>query len=150
MSTEKISETELQSMAEQIKQRPTEFIKELIDLLLESLQEKRKQEIEDLKDSMLAKAQALGFENLSDFMQETQVKGAAKVAKTPKKPTRKIPIRYRDSEVYEDTWTGRGKQPKWLVKRLEEGRKIEEFELATPEAPPATETDEVLEEANAE
>ncbi len=149
MTTEKISETELQSMAEQIKQRPTEFIKELIDLLLESLQEKRKQEIVVAKANMEAEAQALGFESLNDFLQETQAKGAAKVAKVAKKPTKKIPIRYRDTEVHTDTWTGRGKQPKWLVKRLDEGRKIEEFELAVPEAPPANE-DELSEQTQAE
>ncbi len=149
MSSEKISETELQSMAEQIKQRPTEFIKELIDLLLESLQEKRKQEIVIAKANMEAEAQALGFESLNDFLQETQAKGATKVAKAIKKPTKKIPIRYRDKEVHTDTWTGRGKQPKWLVKRIDEGHKIEEFELPVPEAPPVNE-DELSEQTQAE
>lgn len=149
MSTEKISETELQSIAEQIKQRPTEFIKELIDLLLESLQEKRKQEIVIAKANMEAEAQALGFESLNDFLQETQAKGATKVAKAIKKPTKKIPIRYRDKEVHTDTWTGRGKQPKWLVKRIDEGYKIEDFELPVPEAPPVNE-DELSEQAQTE
>ena len=60
----------------------------------------------------------------------------------------KVAPKYRDPASGQ-TWTGRGKQPKWLVKRLDEGRKIEEFELAVPEAPPANE-DELSEQTQAE
>ena len=37
----------------------------------------------------------------------------------------KVAVKYRDGA--ENTWTGRGNKPRWLVARLAEGRKIEEF-----------------------
>jgi DNA-binding protein H-NS len=36
-----------------------------------------------------------------------------------------VSIKYRDS--HGNTWTGRGKQPRWLVQALSAGHKIEEF-----------------------
>ncbi len=51
--------------------------------------------------------------------------GFADVAKpapaTEKKP---VAIKYRDGD---NTWTGRGRQPKWLEKKITEGSKLEDF-----------------------
>ncbi len=45
-----------------------------------------------------------------------------------KKTTRKVvEPRYRNRENTEQTWTGRGKQPRWLVAELEKGAKLEDF-----------------------
>jgi len=45
-----------------------------------------------------------------------------------KKTTRKaVEPRYRNKNNPEDTWTGRGKQPRWLVAELEKGAKLEDF-----------------------
>ena len=45
-----------------------------------------------------------------------------------KKSTRKaVEPRYRNKNNPEDTWTGRGKQPRWLVAELEKGAKLEDF-----------------------
>lgn len=41
---------------------------------------------------------------------------------------RKVAPKYRDP-VTNETWSGRGLQPKWLRAALEAGRKIEEFAL---------------------
>ncbi len=38
----------------------------------------------------------------------------------------KLPIRYRDGE---NTWTGRGKTPNWLKKRMAEGATREQFRV---------------------
>ena len=38
-----------------------------------------------------------------------------------------VPIRYRDNEG--NTWTGRGKQPKWLRHLIEAGHDISEFKV---------------------
>ncbi|MDO4905583.1 MAG: H-NS histone family protein [Lautropia sp.] len=38
-----------------------------------------------------------------------------------------VPIRYRDEEG--NTWTGRGKQPNWLKRHIENGRNPEDFLL---------------------
>jgi DNA-binding protein H-NS len=52
-------------------------------------------------------------------------KDKAKLAKT-RKP---VAVKYRNSETNE-TWTGRGKAPKWLVAMEAAGRKREEFAVA--------------------
>ena len=38
-------------------------------------------------------------------------------------------IKYRDPEDSTKTWTGKGRKPKWLVKALEEGKALEDFEI---------------------
>jgi len=44
----------------------------------------------------------------------------------------KVPVKYRDPETG-DTWTGRGKQPRWLQSKLAHGAHVlDEFKL--PEA----------------
>ncbi|KCZ11152.1 DNA-binding protein, partial [Acinetobacter baumannii] len=35
--------------------------------------------------------------------------------------------RYRNKNNAEETWTGRGKQPRWLVAEIEKGAKLEDF-----------------------
>lgn len=36
---------------------------------------------------------------------------------------------YRDPENEENTWTGQGRRPKWLVAAMEAGRELEEFKI---------------------
>lgn len=48
------------------------------------------------------------------------------------KPRRKYPRvlpKYRDPQTYE-TWSGRGKRPRWLVAAMKSGHKIEEFRIS--------------------
>ena len=35
--------------------------------------------------------------------------------------------KYRNPKEHSETWSGRGKQPRWLVAALKDGHKIEEF-----------------------
>lgn len=56
----------------------------------------------------------------------TRAPRAAKAAKSPNKGT-KIAPKYRDPANAANTWTGRGKQPRWLAGYTNGGRKVEEF-----------------------
>ncbi|RYY79791.1 MAG: H-NS histone family protein [Moraxellaceae bacterium] len=48
--------------------------------------------------------------------------------KTSKTTTRKpVAPRYRNPENQQETWTGRGKQPRWLAGKLAGGAKLEDF-----------------------
>ncbi len=50
----------------------------------------------------------------------------------PPRERRKYPRvlpKYRNPEEHSETWSGRGKQPRWLVAALKEGHKIEEFAI---------------------
>lgn len=40
---------------------------------------------------------------------------------------RKVKLKYRNPKQQSETWTGRGRQPRWLVHQLATGKKIESF-----------------------
>ena len=80
---------------------------------------KKDQAIEDAYDQIVAIADGLGFsiEALLELGEQKR-----------KKTTRKaVEPRYRNKNNPADTWTGRGKQPRWLVAELEKGAKLEDF-----------------------
>ncbi len=55
-------------------------------------------------------------------------------------PRRKYPQvfpKYRNSQPPFETWSGRGKTPRWLVAALRNGRKLEEFAIKNPVGHPA-------------
>lgn len=48
------------------------------------------------------------------------------------KPRRKYPRvlpKYRNPSSPSETWSGRGKQPRWLVAAIKSGRKIDDFKI---------------------
>jgi DNA-binding protein H-NS len=59
---------------------------------------------------------------------EQTEKSSAKV--TAQAPRRKYPPvlpKYRNSKEPSETWSGRGKQPRWLVAAVDAGHRIDEF-----------------------
>lgn len=49
-----------------------------------------------------------------------------------RKPRRKYPRvlpKYRNPASPSETWSGRGKQPRWLVAAIKSGRKIDDFKI---------------------
>ena len=68
---------------------------------------KKDQAIEDAYDQIVAIADGLGFS-----IEELLELGEQKRKKTTRKA---IEPRYRNKNNPEETWTGRGKQPRWLV-----------------------------------
>lgn len=51
---------------------------------------------------------------------------ASKPAKA-RKTTGKVAPKYRNPENADETWTGRGKQPRWLAALTAQGRSVDEF-----------------------
>ena len=48
------------------------------------------------------------------------------------KPRRKYPRvlpKYRNPSAPHETWSGRGKQPRWLVAAMKNGRKVDDFRI---------------------
>lgn len=41
--------------------------------------------------------------------------------------TGKVPPKYRNPENASETWTGRGRQPRWLVAAMKKGAKLDRF-----------------------
>ena len=64
-------------------------------------------------------------------LSQAQTIGKARRANTDRGPRRKyakVLPKYRNPASAE-TWSGRGKQPRWLIAALKAGHKIEEFEI---------------------
>ena len=97
-------------------------VEELKKLQIEAevlIASKKDQAIEDAYTQILAIAENLGLsiEQILEF-------GTSKRKKTTRKS---VEPRYRSKANPEDTWTGRGKQPRWLVAELVKGAKLESF-----------------------
>ena len=80
---------------------------------------KKDQAIEAAYNQIIAIAEKVGFS-----VEELLEVGEQKRKKTTRKA---VEPRYRNKNNTEETWTGRGKQPRWLVAELEKGAKLEDF-----------------------
>ncbi|WP_394651962.1 H-NS family nucleoid-associated regulatory protein [uncultured Acinetobacter sp.] len=80
---------------------------------------KKDQAIEDAYNQILEVAESVGYS-----VEQLLEHGAQKRKKTTRKS---VEPRYRSKSNPEETWTGRGKQPRWLVAELEKGAKLEDF-----------------------
>lgn len=70
----------------------------------------------ELKESFIARAREAGL-SLDDVFGKTR-KGGGKGS---------VAIKYRDPKNSENTWTGRGRMPRWLQAAVDAGKKKESF-----------------------
>ena len=89
----------------------TDELKEFINVVNEAISMKRELEKKELYK----------------HIQELAVKGGFKIEELLIKPTKFVDIKYRDTENHTLTWTGRGKKPSWLQKKIDEGHTINDF-----------------------
>ncbi|NWF35104.1 H-NS histone family protein [Stenotrophomonas sp. SAM-B] len=79
----------------------------------------------------LAKAQGYSVEELfGGAAPAARGRTAGKATKAPAKAVRKlgkVAPKYRNPANPKETWTGRGKQPRWLAAHTAKGKKVEEF-----------------------
>ncbi|WP_104473371.1 MULTISPECIES: H-NS histone family protein [Acinetobacter] len=80
---------------------------------------KKDQAVEDAYNQILAIAEnaGLSIEQILEFGESKRKKNVRK----------SVEPRYRNKANANETWTGRGKQPRWLVAELEKGAKLEDF-----------------------
>lgn len=52
-----------------------------------------------------------------------------KAAKQSKLAGKKVPPKYRNPANKSETWTGRGRQPKWVAASLKSGKKLEDLAI---------------------
>ena len=89
----------------------TDELKEFINVVNEAISLKR--EIEK--------------KELYKHIQQLAEQGGFKIEELLTKPIKSVDIKYRDTENHTLTWTGRGKKPSWLQKKLDEGHNINDF-----------------------
>lgn len=95
--------------------------KELADLI-EAASGKLAQQKEAEKAAVKAELEALAQERGYTI---AELFGSEKT----KAPRAKVAPVYRDPENPENTWTGRGRKPKWLAAALESGKSLEDFRI---------------------
>ena len=72
---------------------------------------------------------------LAQLRRESEVHSASTALDVPRE-RRKYPRvypKYRNPDEPSETWSGRGKQPRWLVAALKTGHRIEEFMISKAE-----------------
>ena len=77
----------------------------------------------------LAKSEGDTIEELFGGTGATRKTATRKVAKksTAGRKLGKVPPKYRNPANKDETWTGRGKQPRWLAAEVAKGKKVEDF-----------------------
>ncbi len=90
-------------------------LKELQQDVARALVEREAQEKSALREEMMALAAKRGF-SLDDLVGKAKARKGTTVA-----------IKYRNPDNPADTWTGRGRQPKWLAPLIKKGAKLEKF-----------------------
>jgi DNA-binding protein H-NS len=63
------------------------------------------------------------------IMQGTELASGNREGKPRRKYPRVLP-KYRNPSAPHETWSGRGKQPRWLVAAIKTGRKIDDFRIS--------------------
>lgn len=93
-------------------------LKDLLDLEIrvrKAIQAARDRERHEAKQELQALAEKRGF-TLNELV------GGARGTKGTK-----VAVKFRNKDNPSDTWTGRGRQPKWLAAMLKKGHKLQEF-----------------------
>jgi DNA-binding protein H-NS len=70
---------------------------------------------------------------LNPRQQAREIEGTARGKRRRRKYPKVLP-KYFNPLVPAETWSGRGKQPRWLVAALRSGHKLEEFRITEAEA----------------
>ena len=81
---------------------------------------RQKQEVTKAREQILAIAQGLGVS-----VEELLANGGAK----PKGNGKKVQARYQNPANNAQTWTGRGRQPKWIAEGLAGGKSLDDFRI---------------------
>ncbi|XID74794.1 H-NS family nucleoid-associated regulatory protein [Alkanindiges sp. WGS2144] len=94
-------------------------LKKLTDKAEALIEAKKEQELDAAYDKIKQIAAEAGV-SLEELI--------ARGSKSGKAGTRKpVAPRYRNPENHNETWTGRGKQPRWLVAKIADGARLESF-----------------------
>lgn len=92
---------------------------------------KKRKPIGAVRSRLTAQAKAEGY-----TIEELFGAGAPRPAATRSAPAKKaskgrslgkVPPKYRNPANKDETWTGRGKQPRWLAAQVAKGKSVEEF-----------------------
>lgn len=84
------------------------------------IKSRQQQEVTKAREQILAIAQGLGVS-----VEELLANGGAK----SKGDSKKVQARYQHPADNAQTWTGRGRQPKWIAEGLAGGKSLDDFRI---------------------
>ncbi|RZU36942.1 nucleoid protein H-NS [Fluviicoccus keumensis] len=87
---------------------------------------RKDEELQKTYQEFAEKARALGM-TVDQILAVGAKSGRGKAAPAAEK--KPVAIRYRNPANPSETWTGRGKQPRWLAARIAAGSKVEDFAI---------------------
>jgi DNA-binding protein H-NS len=96
-------------------------LKRLQQDIEQEIKRRQQQEVKKAREQIRSIAQSLGVSV------EQLIADAGKNPKGDKVGT--VRAQYRNPADSEQTWTGRGRQPKWVVEALANGKKLDEFRI---------------------
>ncbi|RFP60538.1 H-NS histone family protein [Luteimonas weifangensis] len=84
-----------------------------------------------VRKKLAALAKAEGY-TIAELFGAAGTAPKARKAAAPRKARKlgKVAPKYRNPANAKETWTGRGKQPRWLAAETAKGRKLEDFLIA--------------------
>ena len=69
---------------------------------------------------------------LNRHAENKPINGHAENRPKARRPYPKVRPKYRNPERPSETWSGRGKRPRWLSAQLKSGKQVDEFLIARP------------------
>jgi len=94
-------------------------LRELSSTITGELGLREKQDIENARNQIRAIAESVGMPVL-ELIAGIPASGKTKPAAVAK-PRVVVPVKYRNPENSEETWTGRGRTPNWMQQKLDAG-----------------------------
>jgi len=116
-----LSAKELESLISQAKKRKTTLNKR------KPIAAVRKKVAQLLKTEGYTLEELFGGAAPSSRATKTAKAAKPAAARTARKPLGKVAPKYRNPANSAETWTGRGKQPRWLAAHVAAGRKADDF-----------------------
>lgn len=89
--------------------------------IAKAIKEREQQDVQKARDQILAIAKGAGI-SVEELL-------GASSNKVKKAGGRKVQPQYQNPKDGSQTWTGRGRQPKWIAEALANGRKIDDFRI---------------------
>lgn len=114
------------SILEQVSHESPEVARDIMEGLSEMIEHQTSDRVSALLKQFESQCTEQGFKNFLHFLHCAEKFGSLETRTLNRKP---VPVRYRDPANAENTWTGRGKQPKWLMLALKKGKTLDDFSI---------------------
>lgn len=86
----------------------------------------KRKPIAGVRKKLVALAKAEGY-TIGELFGGAKASTGGKAPKASKTAGKKVAPKYRNPANPKETWTGRGKQPRWLAEQVKKGKKVEDF-----------------------